>query len=270
MQRQYYFFEDPKALLHYSEYGEGKKVMLCFHGFGQTSSHFHELEEVWKNECTIYNFDLFYHGQSFWHAKDTPISKEYWTGLIQKFLTEKKIERFSLTGFSMGSKFALSIFEAFPDKVEKLTLIAPDGIKTSFWYSLATYPGWTRSFFRKIILKPNLYFNAVRFLRFFRIVDAGILRFANTQMATKEQRRRVYYSWTVFKELRFNMDKIAGLFQKHQVKLEMFLGIHDKIITEKNMNMLLHKLNQYDVHLLEAGHSNLIKAVVEFLKKKKK
>jgi surfactin synthase thioesterase subunit len=50
----------------------------------------------------------------------------------------------------------------------------------------------------------------------------------------------------------------------------MFLGIHDKIITEKNMNMLLHKLNQYDVHLLEAGHSNLIKAVVEFLKKKKK
>jgi surfactin synthase thioesterase subunit len=89
-------------------------------------------------------------------------------------------------------------------------------------------------------------------------------------MATKEQRRRVYYSWTVFKELRFNMDKIAGLFQKHQVKLEMFLGIHDKIITEKNMNMLLHKLNQYDVHLLEAGHSNLIKAVVEFLKKKKK
>ena len=269
MQRQYHFLEDPRALLHYSEYGSGKKILLCFHGFGQTSSHFHELEEVLKEEYKIYNFDLFYHGQSFWHAKDTPISKEYWAGIIERFLKEKNIDRLSLMGFSMGAKFALSIFEAFPDKVEKLTLIAPDGIKTSFWYNLATYPGWTRSFFRRIILKPGLYFNMVRFLRFFGIVDAGILRFANTQMTTKEQRRRVYYSWIVFKNLRFNMNEIAGLFRKHHGKLEMFLGIHDKIITEKNMNLLLHKLNQYDMHLLEAGHSNLIKAVAEFFKKKK-
>jgi pimeloyl-ACP methyl ester carboxylesterase len=269
MQRQYHFFEDPKALLHYSEYGEGKKVILCFHGFGQTSSHFHELEEVMKEEYKIYNFDLFYHGQSFWHQKDKAISKDYWASMIARFLKEKRIDKFSLLGFSMGGKFALSIFESFPDKIEKIILIAPDGIKTSFWYSLATYPVGARFFFRRIILKPNLYFNIVKFLRFFRIVDAGLLRFANTQMITKEQRRRVYYTWIVFKELKFNMNKIAALFIQHQVKLEMFLGMHDKIITEKNMNMLLHKLNQYDMHLLEAGHSNLIKAVTEFLRKRK-
>jgi pimeloyl-ACP methyl ester carboxylesterase len=268
MHRQYHFFEDPKALLHYSEYGAGQKVMLCFHGFGQTSSHFHELEEVMKEEYKIYNFDLFYHGQSFWHRKDVPISKEYWAQMIERFLKEKNIDRFSLMGFSMGGKFAISIFEAFPEKIEKIILIAPDGIKTSFWYSLATYPVGVRPFFRRIILKPNLYFNIVKFLRFFKIVDAGILRFANTQMITKEQRRRVYYSWMVFKELKFDMDKIAKLFIQHHVGLEMFLGIHDKIITEKNMNLLLHKLNQYDIHLLEAGHSNLIKAVAGFLKKR--
>ncbi len=268
MQRKYHFFEDPKALLHYSEFGEGEKIMLCFHGFGQTSSHFHELEEVWKNEYKIYNFDLFYHGQSFWHGKDTPVTKDYWADLIGRFLKEKNIRKFSVTGFSMGGKFALSIFEAFPDKTEKLILIAPDGIKTSFWYSPATYTGWTRSFFRRIIIKPSLYFNTVKFLRFSRLADTGVLRFANTQMITREQRRRVYYSWIVFKELKFNMYEIAALFQKHHVKLEMFLGIHDKIITEKNMHVLLNKINQYDMHLLEAGHSNLIKAVAEFLKKK--
>jgi pimeloyl-ACP methyl ester carboxylesterase len=268
MHRQYHFFEDPKALLHYSEYGTGKKVMLCFHGFGQTSSHFHELEEVLKNEYKIYNFDLFYHGQSFWHQKDTPISKEYWAGLIRRFLEEKNIRRFSLTGFSIGAKFALSIFEAFPDSIEKVILIAPDGIKTSFWYNLATFPVGARSFFRRMILRPKLYFNIVKFLRFFRFVDAGLLRFANTQMITKEQRRKVYYSWMVFKELKFDLHKIANLFMKHDVRLEMFLGTHDKIITEKNMNLLLNKLKGYDLHLLEAGHSNLIKAVSDFLKKR--
>ena len=268
MQRQYHFFEDPKSLLHYSEYGEGKKVLLCFHGFGQTSSHFHELEEVLKDEYKIYNFDLFYHGQSFWHQKDTPVSKEHWALLIGRFLKEKNVDRFSLMGFSMGAKFVLSVFESFPDKVEKIILIAPDGIKTSFWYNLATYPVGVRSFFRRIILRPGLYFSIVKFLRFFRIVDAGVLRFANTQMVTKEQRRRVYYSWIVFKELKFDMNKIAALVIRHHVKLEMFLGIHDKVITGKNMNILLHKLNQYDMHLLESGHSNLIKAVAAFLKNK--
>ncbi|MFL5727969.1 MAG: alpha/beta hydrolase [Cytophagaceae bacterium] len=267
--RQYHFLEDPKALLHYSVYGEGKKAMLCFHGFGQTSVYFHELEEVMKDEYTIYNFDLFYHGQSFWHAKDTPISKEYWAGLIGKFLKEKNIDRFSLTGFSMGGKFALATLEAFPERIDKIILIAPDGIKTSFWYSLATYPEWTRSFFRRLILKPGLYFNLTKFLRFFRIVDAGILRFANTQMLTREQRRRVYYSWVVFRELKFDMDKLAGLFIHHQIKPDIFLGTLDRIITEKNMDVLLKKLNHYEIHLLESGHSNLIKAVAGFMKSRK-
>jgi pimeloyl-ACP methyl ester carboxylesterase len=264
MQRKYSRLEYKKAQIHYSEFGKGDKALICFHGFGQSSAHFHKLEDALKEEYKIYSFDLFYHGKSFWHDKDTPLSKKFWNELIQKFILEKNIDRFSLLGFSMGGKFVMATLEKFSDKIDKIILIAPDGIKTSFWYSLATYPGSMTKLFRSVITKPNFYFNLVKFLSFFKIVDKGLLRFANTQMATRVQRRRVYYSWVVFKELKFDMKKIAFILNKNNIKLELFLGEFDKVITQKNMKKLLDKVNDYRINVLSSGHSTLIDAVAKY------
>jgi pimeloyl-ACP methyl ester carboxylesterase len=268
MHRVYSTFEFQKAQLHYSEYGKGSKVLLCFHGFGQSNEHFKVLEEVLRDEYKIYSFDLFYHGNSFWHEKDQPLSKEFWKTLMEKFIQEKKIPRFSVLGFSMGGKFALGTLEHFYDKTEKIILIAPDGVRTSFWYRIATDPQWTRGLMRRVIVKPDFYFNMVRFLHFFRIVDKGILRFANTQMKTRRQRRKVYYSWVVFRKLKFDMKEIATILNRHSIKLEMYLGEYDKIITQKNMKRLLNHLNDYSLNILPSGHSSLIEAVAKHLRNK--
>jgi pimeloyl-ACP methyl ester carboxylesterase len=264
MQRVYNYLEYKKALIHYAEYGSGEKVLVCFHGFGQSNEHFKKLEEVFKEEYKIYSLDLFYHGKSFWHENDNPLTKEFWREMIQYFLREKKIDRFSLLGFSMGGKFALATLECCFANTDKLILIAPDGIKTNFWYSLATYPGWIQKSFRSMVVKPNNYIRLVKILRFFRIVDKGILRFASTQMLTTKQRRRVYYSWVVFKELKFDMKEIASILNGNHIKLELFLGEYDKIITQKNMKSLLNKLNDYQINVLSSGHSTLIDAVAKF------
>jgi pimeloyl-ACP methyl ester carboxylesterase len=269
MHHQYHYLEDKKAQLHYSKYGSGEKVLLCFHGYGQSHLSFMELEDQLKDEYTIYSFDIFYHGQSFWHEKDEPISKIHWCGLMERFLKEHSIHRFSLMGFSMGGKFVLSILECFPERIDKITLIAPDGIHTSFWYNLAAYPGWTRGLFRRIILKPRFYFVLLKTLRFFHIVDKGVLRFAENQMKTRVQRRMVYYTWVVFKELKFEMKELAALMIKYNIRLEMFLGAHDRIIREGNMDKLLKKISNYELHVLESGHSNLMKAVAAYFKEKK-
>jgi pimeloyl-ACP methyl ester carboxylesterase len=267
MQRTYHYFENNRALIHYSEYGRGKKVLICFHGYGQSNEHFKKLEEVYKDQYKIYSFDLFYHGKSFWHEKDKPLTKLFWKAIIQQFLEEKKIENFSLLGFSMGGKFALATLECLPKQVDKLILIAPDGVKTNFWYSLATYPSWMRKIFRRIIVKPGFYFGLVKFLHFFKIVDKGVLRFANTQMQTTKQRRRVYYSWVIFKELKLDMEIIASILNSNNIKLEMYLGEFDKIITPQNMKSLLKKLNDYQINVLPSGHTSLIDAVAKFYSK---
>jgi len=267
MQRTYHFLEYKKAQIHYSSYGRGQKVLICFHGYGQSNEHFKTLENALGNEYLIYGFDLFYHGKSFWHEKDQPLSKVFWEEMMRNFLHEKNISRFDVLGFSMGGKFALTTLESFYNKIEKLILIAPDGVKTSFWYNLATYPSWMRKLFRRIIVKPSIYFTLVNVLSALRLVDKGVLRFANNQMATRKQRRRVYYSWVVFKDLSFDMKEIAFILNKNSIKLEMFLGEYDKIIRLENMKNLLHHVKDYRLNVLPCGHSLLIDAVAEYYKK---
>ncbi len=140
--------------LHYSLTGKGKKVLLAFHGYGQTKLHFRHIAKQLSGQYTLYTFDLFFHGKSIWPFKDNPLTKNFLAGMMSAFLEKEKINQFSLMGFSMGGKMVLSLLEQFPDRVEQLILIAPDGIKTSFWYSLATYPGWTKQYFRSLVISP--------------------------------------------------------------------------------------------------------------------
>jgi pimeloyl-ACP methyl ester carboxylesterase len=268
MQKTYGYHEYEKVLMHYSKTGKGKKVLLTFHGFGQTSNHFNQLEEVLSKEYTIYSFDLFFHGKSYWPFKDQPLQKEFWIQLFESFLSSQHIDRFSLLGFSMGGKFVLACLEYFYSRIDKVILIAPDGIKTNFWYSLATYPTFLQGLFKRTIVRPSIYHSMVNTLNRLRLLDKSIHRFANTQMITREQRRRVYYSWIVFKDLKFDTRKLAKVINDNGIELELFLGIYDKIIRLKNIKPFLNNLRHYRVEVLTAGHTNLIQAVAKFYSRK--
>ncbi|MFA0962955.1 alpha/beta fold hydrolase [Roseivirga sp. BDSF3-8] len=261
------FFDYGPARLHYDVMGSGPHVLLAFHGFGQGYHYFQPFAQAVSEQYTIYSFDLFYHGGSFWHDGDTPLTPAFWKELLTHFLRQNNIDRFGVTGFSLGGKFVLATLSSFPHRINEVLFIAPDGIKTSFWYSLATYPGWFRDMFRSLIVNPGPYYKLVKAMRKLNLIDKGVLRFASHQMDTRRKRRQVYYAWMVFRELQFDTRRIAALINKHNIRVRMFLGRYDKIITEKNMQRLLKHLKQYDLHILEAGHNTLIADVAEFLKK---
>ena len=260
MQGESFFLKHPLgAQLHYRKFGHGERILLAFHGFGQDHSYYQIMAELLGQKFTVFSFDLFYHGRSFWHHNETPLTKNFWKELMGQFLTDQKIEHFSLAGFSMGGKFVLGTLEAFPHSVEEVLFIAPDGIKTSMWYSLATYPGALQNLFRSFIVRPQGFVRLVEWMHRLKVVDKGILKFARTQMRTTKQRRRVFYSWTVFKPLQFDMKHIAGLINQHHIGVKMYLGKHDKIMTEQNMRKLLDRLEDYELHILDKGHNSLIR-----------
>ncbi|MEQ1587782.1 MAG: alpha/beta hydrolase, partial [Cyclobacteriaceae bacterium] len=100
-----------------------------------------------------------------------------------------------------------------------------------------------------------------------RVVDNGLLRFAESQMDTKEKRARVYYSWVVFRHLKFDMKTIAGLIQTHSIRLTLIVGKHDKIITTENMQRLLRYLKDYQLEILDTGHNGVIAGSIAVLTK---
>ncbi len=255
------------STLSYRQSGHGDNVLLLFHGFGQHHRAFAALTESLASPYTLFAFDLFFHGNSKWNEGEQPLEKEMWRAIISQFLREHKIEKFSVLGFSLGGKFALATLELFPVQTENIFLLAPDGIKTSVWYSLATYPLLLRRFFKSMILKPGRLHAITSLLHTLHIVDNGLLRFAESQMDTQEKRERVYYSWVVFRHLHFNMRKTATLLNEHSIRLTMITGRHDKIITTQNMQRLLRHVKDNKLEVLDTGHNGVIAGSIPVLVK---
>jgi pimeloyl-ACP methyl ester carboxylesterase len=251
----YIYYNNSK--LFYTKTGTGKKNLLLLHGFGQDHRAFQSWTEVLKEEYTLHSFDLFFHGQSTWASREA-LEKGAWKEIIALFLQQENITEFEIAGFSMGGKFALATLAHFPEQIEKIYLLAPDGIKTSFWYSLATYPIAIRALFKSMILHPNRLHRLTKVLRNLRLVDQGLLRFAEAQMDTEEKRRRVYLVWVYFRHLKPNLNEIAILINQHNILIHLIIGKYDRVIRAQNMEGFVGKIKQMKFDVVEAGHNDLI------------
>ncbi|WP_299819608.1 alpha/beta hydrolase [uncultured Pontibacter sp.] len=264
------FILQDRSKLHYRVIGHGTRVLLAFHGYGQSSSYYQSMERALGSDYTIYAFDLFFHGSSTLHKNDLPLTKPLLKDFILHFLDKYKVERFSLMGFSMGGKFALTLVETMPERIEELFLIAPDGIKTSFWYNIATYPGWLQQLFKRTVVKPDIFFGLLRMLDKYNMVHKSLIRFAHYQMDSTAKRLRVYRSWVGFRELNFDIRQIVKLLNINKVPVTMFLGEYDQIISPKRVGVFVNALDQGELVVLKAGHSNLLSDVADLLHRKRK
>lgn len=255
--------------LHYRVLGQGSQALLAFHGYGQSSGYYLPMEHALGSNYTIFAFDLFFHGQSQLHKNNMPLDKDFLQEIVEEFFRKERIEAFSLMGFSMGGKFALTLVERFPERVKELFLIAPDGIKTSFWYNIATYPGWMQQLFKRTVLKPEPFFKLLNVLNRYNMIHKSLLRFARYQMDSTEKRLRVYRSWIGFRELNFDIRHIVRLLNTQEVPVSMFLGEFDQIISPKRVSVFVKALRKGELVILKTGHSHLLQEVAELLHQKK-
>lgn len=250
--------EDNGSKLFYSQEGNGPQSLLFFHGFGQDHSVFLPLAKALSSNYTCYLFDLYFHGESIWQQEETPLEKEEWKAIIARFLEENHIQQFSLAGFSLGSKLALAILEAFPGRTKEIFLIAPDGIRTSFWYRLATYPPPLRRLFKSMVMRPQRFFSLANALQAIGLLDKGLQRFAGSQMNTEEKRRRVYRSWITFRRMKFNVQVLASIINHHHIATTVITGKFDEVIRSENMMKLTKHLRHHHSIVIDAGHNGLL------------
>ena len=263
------FLELEKTKLQYQTYGQGKRIIFAFHGYGQESSHFHAIADALRPDCTLYAFDLFFHGKSKLPKSRMPLQKTHLSALIQKLLQQDNITRFSVIAFSMGGKFALTLIEAFAPQIDKVLLIAPDGIKTNFWYSLATYPGWLQGLFKRTVLRPVPFFKFLHFLDRRKLVDKGLIKFAHWQMESTPKRLRIYKSWTGFSQLTFDIRHIVNLLNQNKIEIILILGEFDKVIPQRSLQIFVKALQYGKLILLKTGHTFLLHDVASYLRQHK-
>lgn len=251
--------------LFYSKQGSGSKSLLLFHGFGQDHTSLQSIVNSLSEQYTTYSFDLYFHGQSSWINIEKSLEKREWKQILELFIKENNLNQFSVLGYSLGGKFALATLEGFPDHVKEIFLIAPDGIKINSWYRLATYPLVMRKIFKGMINNYEIFLGVAKLCNSLGLLDKTVMRFADSQMNTKEKRRRVYYSWVVFRHLSFSMKTLGFIIRKKQIRLIVIVGKYDKIIKAGHMKRLLHQIENYQFKILETGHNHLLEKSNQFL-----
>ena len=239
----------------YSVYGSGSKILLAFHGLGQNRKFFEEWSEILGDIFTIYAFDLFYHGESV--REPGKLSKEELADYLNEFLQKEKIDTFSCLGYSLGGRFAISTALSFPKRIQKLILIAPDGIFLTIWFKLATTP-IIRYLFKLIMVHPELLERLVRWNDRVKVINKYMADFIRKEMGNAENRKRVYVSWNHFKTLGYKRKVLIRDFNKHTFKRKIVLGSKDYVIKPKGIIPILNKMTGFDISIIEKKHHQLL------------
>jgi pimeloyl-ACP methyl ester carboxylesterase len=249
--------------LPYSTFGQGSKSLICFHGYDLNKEIFKNLIHQFGEDYTIFSFDLPFHGEAEWEYIDIPIAKNDLSEAVNIFLNKENIHEFSVLGFSMGGRYALALLEHFNTRVKQLFLLAPDGVKTSFWYNMGTYSGVLRTVFKKIILSPKWFIKSAIMLQKVNLVDAGVVKFALYELNLEQKRRKLYYTWIVMRDLKFNIRKISQILNNKEISIIVITGKFDKIVKSESMKKLLNAVNNSQHQIIPTGHTDLVSYIIE-------
>lgn len=241
----------------------GPIPLLAFHGIGQDHRAFEPLAQALEGRYTIYAFDLPFHGTQPAKATGDVLTKAWFQEIIQSFLDQHQLKRFSVLGFSMGGRFALATAEAFSHQIDELILLAPDGITISPWYRMATTTALGRRLFRYLLKHmPLLHRFGMVFLSL-GLLNRSVLRFAESTLATPEQRESVYNSWSYFRKLHFDHRKLSELLSSQPIRIRFFVGFFDQVLPVSFITPLTRRLQSYELTVLKTGHNRLIEKVAK-------
>lgn len=225
---------DPQLLnyrnstIGYYRFGSGPKPVVCFHGYGEEATVFAFLANYAGNQYTFYSIDLPFHGKTVW-KEGTDCTTADLCRIVDNIISSSD-RKLTLMGFSLGGRIILSLYQLMPEKIEKLILLAPDGLKVNSWYWLATQTWLGNKFFAFTMKYPGWFFGFLKLLNKLKLVNASIFKFVNFYIGNKEVRRLLYTRWTTLRKIKPRLTQIKGLIREHETPVRLIYGKHDRII----------------------------------------
>jgi pimeloyl-ACP methyl ester carboxylesterase len=249
--------------LAFQTYGTGAEALLAFHGYGQDHRVYEGLGVALQHRYTVYSFDLFLHGERP-ESINQIITVAHWQQSISEFLESHGIVDFSLVGYSLGARFALTLVEAMAARINQLILIAPDGIKSSRWYQLASGSRLGNHLLRHTVVSPRPFFWALRKAYQLKAIEKSVVKFVESHMNTRADRLWVYRRWVTFRHIQPNLREVKRQCNVHRVEVAFFLGEYDAIVKKKAITSFHKSLINSKLHSLPCGHAALIDKVTDY------
>jgi pimeloyl-ACP methyl ester carboxylesterase len=242
--------------ISYYRFGDGERPVICFHGYGETAESFSFLAKYAGSQFSFYAIDLPFHGKTDWkeglnfHKADLTAISLAVTGHTRLLLT--------LMGFSLGGRMALSLFEDIPQKIDKLILLAPDGLKVNFWYWLSTQTWLGNRFFAFTMKYPGWFFGLLQLMNKLKLVNASIFKFVKHYIGDMNVRQLLYQRWTTLRKIKPHLSIAKTKIKQNKTAVRLLYGIHDRIILSSVGEKFRSEIEDHcDIKIIHSGHQVL-------------
>lgn len=253
------FLTYKNSLISWYQFGTGSQPVFCFHGYGENGTYFSFLEKHPGDRFSFIAIDLPFHGKTEWN-EGLAFSWEDLRNIINVINDKQETitEKLTLLGFSLGGRIALSLYQAVPDIIEKLVLLAPDGLKVNFWYWVSTQTLLGKKLFYTTMQNPGWFFGFLKVMRKIGIVNSSVFKFVKYYIDNTEVRHELYNRWITLRKLRPNLSKIKSLIRTNKTPVRLVYGKHDKIILSVRGDKFKKGIENYcTISIIESGHQVL-------------
>jgi pimeloyl-ACP methyl ester carboxylesterase len=256
--------------VHFHEYGSGNKPMLAFHGYGMTGKQFHVLKDSILTQYRVYGFDHFFHGES---ELDSWTEKQILSGMpkatVKAYLDEWfKLygkQKVSLMAYSIGANLALILLEEYPDLIDEIILMAPDGLSVYKGFHFLLHKPVGKYFFKRVTKSKWLAPSLLKNLKKVRFIDNSLYNIACNEIDTEKKRLDVYYTLNLIRLLKPDSHKVAQLINQHKIKCTLIFGRDDQLFPKQAATLFIEELDNADVHEVPLGHWLVVPALDEYL-----
>lgn len=242
------------SVINYYVFGSGDKVLFCLHGYGEDGTSFSFLENYSGDIYTLYAIDFPFHGETKWKEKK-PLSVEELLNIFD-LINTKQNDSFSLLAYSMGGRIAMHLLQKVPGKINRVILIAPDGLFENFWYALSTQTSIGNKLFKRTMQRPQLFFSFLNAACKTNVLNSSIIKFVHHFLDDKTERALLYKRWTVMRLFKPKLSSVKKICNTQNIQLYFLFGSFDRIILSKRANIFKGSKNIH-MKIIDAGHQLL-------------
>jgi pimeloyl-ACP methyl ester carboxylesterase len=253
------FIHYQSSQVHYSYCGSGEKLLLCLHGYGESEKSFHFLEKYLPANYRLFAIDLPFHGETKWN-EGLEFSTDDLLSIIKNICLEHSCQdgKFTLAGFSMGGRMALSLLEKVPAQTDKVLLLAPDGLIVNFWYRLATRTVIGKQLFRFTMRHPQWFMLLLKAGNRLGVINQSIYKFTRYYIHDKKVREELYSRWICMRHIRPGIPAIKKSIARHHISVRLLYGEYDRIIRHERGEKFCYGIESFcTLRIIPTGHQVL-------------
>lgn len=259
-----FFLPYLKSRFHIIKSGTGEELLICLHGFGENAESYSRLHDTLGTHYTIVSLDLPLHGQTEWE-EERAFAMEDLKEVILLILQHYRFKTFSLMGYSMGGRLSLCVVQLLAERIDRLYLLAPDGLKDNRWHMFATQTAIGKWLFRYCTYHPQLFFGLLHAWRKLRLISRGLHKFAFNSMDTLEKRERVYFVWTCMGQMMPDRELCKQQLKTHRVQTLLLFGKYDRVIPPVLGIRFMDGTFPCEMRVLERGHQLISEEAAEVI-----